>query len=90
MKIKKDGFQDAHGVNKKPIRLEDGEGDIIIDVDVPSRTVADKYIEDIKRMRELKNTKPKIITYDDDVSVELVEYIKGETLCVTKVRFKGL
>jgi hypothetical protein len=74
---------------KEVVQLEEGEGDIIIDLDVPSRTVGDEYIEDIKRLREYEADE-KVKTYDNGVSVEVVEYIQGQVLSVTKVRFKGL
>jgi hypothetical protein len=74
---------------KEVVQLEEGEGDIIIDLDVPIRTVADKYIDDIKRLREYQSDE-KVKRYDDGVSVEVVEYIQGKVLSVTKVRFKGL
>lgn len=72
---------------KEVVQLEEGEGDIIIDLDVPSRTVGDEYIEDIKRLRD---SDEKVKSYDNGVSVEVVEYIQGQVLSVTKVRFKGL
>jgi len=73
--------------DKEIVQLEEGEGDIIIDLDVPSRTVGDEYIEDIKRLRV---SDEKVKTYDNGVSVEVVEYFSGKVLSVTKVRFKGL
>lgn len=72
---------------KEVVQLEEGEGDIIIDLDVPSRTVGDEYIEDIKRLRD---SDEKVKSYDNGVSVEVVEYIQGQVLSVTKVKFKGL
>jgi len=74
---------------KEVVQLEEGEGDIIIDLDIPSRTVGDKYIDDIKRLRKY-DTDEKVKTYDNGVSVEVVEYIQGKVLSVTKVKFKGL
>ena len=72
---------------KEVVQLEEGEGDIIIDLDVPSRTVGDEYIEDIKRLRD---SDEKVKSYENGVSVEVVEYIQGKVLSVTKVKFKGL
>lgn len=72
---------------KEVVQLEEGEGDIIIDLDVPSRTVGDEYIEDIKRLRD---SDEKVKSYENGVSVEVVEYIQGQVLSVTKVKFKGL
>lgn len=74
-------------MSKDDILLEEGEGDIIIDLDVPSRTVADKYIEDIKILRD---SDKKVKSYDDGVSVEVVEFFEGSPIQLTKVRFKGL
>ena len=70
------------------IQLKIDEGDIIIDVDSPEKTVAEKYYDDIFFLRDqAEHLRTK--HYEDGTSLEVLEYF-GKThadIKITKVRF---
>jgi hypothetical protein len=73
--------------DKEVVELEEGSGWAIVDVDDPQRPVPDRFIEDIQ---VLSVSDVKVKNYDDGVTVEVVEFIEGDGVGISKVKFKGL
>jgi len=70
------------------IQLKINEGDIVIDVDLPEKTVDEKYYNDIFFLRE-QSDGLRTKRYDDGTSLEVLDYF-GKThaeIKLTKVRF---